>query len=82
MQIQNGLRKNSSLSKFVVGAHPIIEHFIEMLRIREIISQGQRAWIGKTGRLARLSSFCYTILQLTVLGMPHVDAITWRMKDG
>jgi len=37
MQTQNGLNQNSSLSKFVVGAHPIIEHFIETLRIREII---------------------------------------------
>ena len=37
MQTQNGLNQNSSLSKFVLGAHPIIEHFIETLRIREII---------------------------------------------
>lgn len=37
MQVQNGLNRKSSLSKFVVGAHPIIEHFIETLRIREII---------------------------------------------
>jgi len=37
MQTQNGLNQNSSLSKFVVGAHPIIEHFIETLRIRDII---------------------------------------------
>jgi len=37
MKIQNGLKKDSSLAKFVVEAHPIIEHFIEMLRIREII---------------------------------------------
>ena len=37
MQIQGGLRKDSSLTKFVLGAHPIIEHFIEILRIREII---------------------------------------------
>jgi len=37
MQTQNGVQQNSSLSKFVVGAHPIIEHFIETLRIREII---------------------------------------------
>jgi transposase len=36
-QSQRGLRKNSSLTKFVLGAHPIIEHFVEMLRIREII---------------------------------------------
>jgi transposase len=38
MQTQRGMKKDSSLTKFVVGAHPIIEHFIEVLRIREIIS--------------------------------------------
>ena len=38
MQIQRGMKKDSSLTKFVLGAHPIIEHFIEMLKIREIIS--------------------------------------------
>ena len=38
MQTQRGLKKDSSLSKFVLGAHPIIEHFIGMLRIREAIS--------------------------------------------
>ena len=38
MQIQRGLKKDSSLTKFVLGAHPIIEHFIETMRIREIIS--------------------------------------------
>ena len=37
MQIQHGIRKDSSLTKFVIGAHPIIEQFIEVLRIREII---------------------------------------------
>ena len=38
MQIQRGLKKDSSLTKFVLGAHPIIEHFMERMRIREIIS--------------------------------------------
>ena len=38
MQTQTGVQQNSSLSKFAVGAHPILEHFIETLRIREIIS--------------------------------------------
>jgi len=37
MQTQNGLKKDVSLTKCVLGAHPIIEHFIETLRIREII---------------------------------------------
>jgi transposase len=38
MQTQRGLKKNSSHAKFVLGAHPIIEHFIKMMQIREIIS--------------------------------------------
>jgi transposase len=37
MQIQRGITKESSLTKFVLEAHPIIEHFIGMLRIRETI---------------------------------------------
>jgi transposase len=37
VQIQNGLKEGLSHAKFVLGAHPIIEHFVEMLRIREII---------------------------------------------
>jgi len=38
MRIQRGIKKDSSLTRFVLAAHPIIEHFIEMLQIREIIS--------------------------------------------
>ncbi len=37
MQIQRGLKKDSSLKKFVLGAHPIIEHFMGRMQIREII---------------------------------------------
>ena len=37
MHVQPGLRKNHVLKKFVLGAHPIIQHFIEKLRIPEII---------------------------------------------
>jgi transposase len=43
MQIQHGLKKDSTLTKFVLGAHPIIEHFIETLRIREVMSTYMRA---------------------------------------
>lgn len=42
MQIQRGLKKDSTLTKFVLGAHPIIEHFIEKMRIREIMSTYMR----------------------------------------
>ena len=37
MQVQRGLKKDSSHTKFVLGSHPIIEHFMEVLRVREII---------------------------------------------
>ena len=42
MQIQRGIEKDSSLTRFVLGAHPIIEHFIERLKIRDIISTYMR----------------------------------------
>jgi transposase len=42
MQIQRGLQKDSTLTKFVLGAHPIIEHFVEKMRIREIMSTYMR----------------------------------------
>ena len=35
-------KRNPSHTKFVLGAHPIIEHFIETMRIREIISTYMR----------------------------------------
>jgi transposase len=42
MQVQRGLKKDSTHTKFVLGAHPIIEHFIEKMRIREIMSTYMR----------------------------------------
>jgi len=42
-------RKNALLSKFALGVHPIIEHFLQKLRIRELIAtyipQDQRTTI-------------------------------------
>lgn len=38
MQTQRGMKKDSRLTKFVLGAHPIIEQFIERMQIREIIN--------------------------------------------
>ncbi|RJP23793.1 MAG: IS1634 family transposase [Candidatus Omnitrophota bacterium] len=37
MHIQRGLKKDSSLKKFVIGAHPIIKHFLELLTVHEIV---------------------------------------------
>jgi len=42
MRTQRGLKKDSTLTKFVLAAHPIIEHFIEKMRIREIMSTYMR----------------------------------------
>jgi hypothetical protein len=41
--MQRGIKKDSSLTKFVLGAHPIIGQFMEMLQIREIIGTYVRA---------------------------------------
>ena len=38
MITQPSWRKGSLLRKFVLGPHPIIEHFLEKLRIRELIA--------------------------------------------
>ncbi len=43
MHVQRGLRKNSSLKKFVIGAHPIIEHFLELLTVPEILGTYMRS---------------------------------------
>src|SRR4029078_9496927 len=37
MHIQAGIKKGHVLKKFILGVHPIIQHFIEKLRITEII---------------------------------------------
>jgi len=42
MPIQRGLSKGSELRKFVLGAHPIIEHFVRLLRIEETVGTYMR----------------------------------------
>ena len=42
MQSRRGLKSDSVLTKFVLEAHPIIEHFVETMRIREAISSYMR----------------------------------------
>lgn len=39
MFIQQSLRKGNLLKKFVIGAHPIIQYFIEKLKISETIAE-------------------------------------------
>lgn len=67
MQIQRGLRRDSSLAKFVLGAHPIIEHFIEMLRIREAIS----AYVPSDKRMKLDDDKILTLLIHNILTTPN-----------
>ena len=43
MITQTSWRPNSLLRKFVLGAHPIIEHYLQKLRIGELIATYMRA---------------------------------------
>jgi transposase len=67
MQIQRGLRKGSSLTKFALGAHPIIEHFIERLRIREIIS----TYVPSDKRMKLDDDKALTLLIHNILTTPY-----------
>jgi transposase len=67
MQIQRGLKRDSSLAKFVLGAHPIIEHFIEMLRIRETIS----AYLPSDKRMKLDDDKILTLLIHNILTTPN-----------
>jgi hypothetical protein len=74
MQIQQGIKKDSSLTKFVLRAHPIIEHFIEMLRIREIIS----TYVRTDKRMKLDDDKVLTLLIHNILISPNA---LYEMKD-
>jgi transposase len=74
MQIQRGLKRDSSLAKFVLGAHPIIEHFIGILRIREIIS----TYVPSDKRMKLDDDKILTLLIHNILTTPHA---LYEMED-
>ena len=67
MQIQRGLKKDSVHTKFVLGAHPIIEQFIEAMRIREIIS----TYMASDKRMKLDDDKVLTLLIHNILTTPH-----------
>jgi transposase len=67
MHIQQGLRKNTSHARFVLGAHPIIEHFMETLRIREIIG----AYMPRDKRMKLDDEKVLGVLIHNILTTPH-----------
>ena len=74
MQIQRGLKKDSSLTKFVLGAHPIIEHFIERLQIRQIIS----TYVPSDRRMKLEDDKILTLLIHNILTTPNA---LYEMED-
>jgi len=74
MQIQRGIKKDSSLARFSLGAHPIIEHFIEMLKIREIIS----TYVRTDKRMKLDDDKVLTLLIHNILTMPNA---LYEMED-
>jgi transposase len=74
MQTQRGLSKDSTLTKFVLGAHPIIEQFIEMLQIREIIG----AYVRTDKRMKLDDDKALTLLIHNILTTPNA---LYEMED-
>lgn len=67
VQIQRGTRKDSSHAKYVLGPHPIIEHFIEALRIRETIG----TYVRSDKRMSLDDERALTILIHNILTTPN-----------
>jgi transposase len=74
MKIQRGNKLNSSHAKFVLGAHPIIEHFIDMLRIRPIIGTYMRT----DKRMSLDDDKALAVLIHNILTTPHA---LYEMED-
>ena len=74
MQIQRGIKRNSSHAKFVLGAHPIIEHFIDMLRIRPIIG----TYVRTDKRMSLDDDKALAVLIHNILTTPHA---LYEMED-
>jgi transposase len=74
MQIQRGLKKDSSHARFVLGAHPIIEHYMQMLRIGEIIG----AYMPSDKRMKLDDDKVLGLLIHNILTTPHA---LYKMED-
>jgi len=74
MQIQKGIRRNSTLAKFVVGAHPIIERFITLLRIDDAIS----TYLPTDNRMKLNDGKALTLLIHNILTTPNA---LYEMED-
>ena len=74
MQIQKGIGRDSTLTKFVVGAHPIIERFITLLRIDDAIG----TYLPHDNRMKLADSKALTLLIHNILTTPNA---LYEMED-
>lgn len=74
MQMQKGLNRNSTLAKFVVGAHPIIQRFITMLRIDDAIG----TYLPTDNRMKLDDGKALTLLIHNILMTPNA---LYEMED-
>lgn len=74
MQIQQGLKKDAVLTRYVLGAHPIIEHFVETLLIRDTIS----AYVQGDNRMKLGDDQALTLLIHNILTTPYA---LYEMED-
>jgi transposase len=67
MQSQPGLHKDAVLTKCVLGAHPIIEHFMKLMRVRDIIN----TYLASDQRQKLDDGSVLTVLIHNILTTPH-----------
>jgi len=67
MHTQCGLIKGTELTRFILGVHPIIEHFINRLRVREIIG----TYVRSDGRMKVDHDKALTLLIHNILTSPN-----------
>jgi transposase len=81
MHIQYGLRKNNILNKFVLGSHPIIQYFIDKLRIPDII--GTYAGSDKRRKVDTEKVLCLLIHNFLTSPLPLYEIQDWlKPLDG
>jgi transposase len=74
MQIQQGLKKDAVLTKFVLGAHPVIEHFVEKMRIRDMVN----SYVPSDKRMKLDDGTIITLLIHNILTTPYA---LYEMQD-
>ena len=73
MITQQGLRKGAELRKFVIGAHPIIQVYIDKLRIPELIA----SYILQDRRIRIPIERTLMLLVHNILTMPMYEIANW-----